>query len=111
MGHCMTCTGLDGCYFKEGNKPKYPQHDYCDCIIKDISFNQVNKNASAYCPIEKLTNYVFDDKKNNGKKQLFESFGFSKENSFQLKVILEQQALKEYKNGKYFLDFPDIYGQ
>ena len=38
----------------------------------------------AYCPIEKFTRYIFSDEEKyllNGKRELFESLGFSKADS------------------------------
>lgn len=37
FGHCMECTALSGCYFKDEEIlkcPKHPQHENCDCKKK-----------------------------------------------------------------------------
>lgn len=31
MGHCYSCTSLDGCYFLRCNSPECPRHPNCDC--------------------------------------------------------------------------------
>ena len=39
----------------------------------------------------------------NGKKKLFEEFGFSKSDSFHLKTEYERQAKEKYLNGDYIV--------
>ena len=63
------------------------------------------------CPIEKFTGYIFNDIKNKGKKQLFEAWGYSSEDSQELKILFEQQAQKQYELGEYELNFLNKYGQ
>mgnify|MGYP000982995506 CR=1 FL=1 len=108
----MTCTSLDGCYFLESNMPKQPQHDNCDCKKLQISVSFVKTKAFSECSIEKFLGYVFtDDEKSKGKKSLFESWGYTKENAYELQKEYQNQALKEYLNGNYILKDLDRNGQ
>lgn len=112
LGHCMKCTALDGCYLVERNMPTYPLHPNCDCEKIAIDSALVKQKAKAECPIEKFTEYVFTDiDKSKGKLAIYQSFGFSKEDSAKLKVELEQQCLKNYLKGNYVLKDLDKNGQ
>lgn len=111
LGHCLTCTALDGCYFTENNVPKR-LHDFCDCDKVDISFNKVKEKASADCDIRKFTEYVFkEDNKSKGKNQVFYSLGFSVNDSTYLKNQFCKQAKEEYLKGNYILKTLDARGQ
>ena len=105
MNHCKPCSALSGCYFVKSKLPKKKGegdgllHSHCDCklisIVKPITI-------STHCPIEKFSGYVFSEKYIlNGKKKLFEEFGFSKSDSFYLKTEYERQAKEKYLNGDY----------
>lgn len=112
FGHCGKCTALGGCYFVERNMPEQPQHERCHCGKFSISNDRAYSDIQANCPIEKFTEYVFtDDKKSKGKKSIFESMGYTKENSYQLKNLFEYQAREQYLKGLYELDLLDEYGQ
>ena len=108
FGHCKSCTSLDGCYLLDDNKPKQPLHENCDCQKHEISFSQVSKKALAECPIIKFTNYIF---KNENKKNIFESWGFTINDSEFLKQTLEKQAKENYIAGNYVLKNLDQFGQ
>jgi len=110
LGHCMICTGLSGCLFLERKMPKLPYHEKCHCTKMLISQSLVKNYLIADCAIEKFTNYVFSDK-SNGKKELFESWGFNYYNSNELKVDYEKQAIAQYLNGNYILKNIDMNGQ
>lgn len=109
FGHCLVCTKLDGDYFVESNMPQMPFHDNCDCTkitkSKPIVLNRIN----AVCDLRKLTEYIFT--KNNSKKRLFESWGYTIKDSQFLKKIFEDQATVQYKKGCYKLKDVDLYGQ
>ena len=112
LRHCTSCTALDGCYFVERNMPKHPLHERCDCNKFKISFSTVKSNSAAICPIEKFTNYIFtNDLKSKGKKKIFESLGFSYNDSQKLKLEYEAQCLKNYLQGNYLLKSLDGNGQ
>ena len=115
LGHCSPCTVLSGCYFV---KPKLPKrkadgdgllHPHCDCSLKNLS----NPIVQAYCVIGKFSGYIFSEKyAKNGKKALFESFGYTIENSEWLKTEYERQAKQKYANGDYLIRGLDPkYGQ
>ncbi len=95
LGHCMNCTVLDGCYFVERKMPEYPLHKNCDCKkIKQLS-RVVKLKAKAECSIEKFTNYIFTDEiKSKGKKSIFETLGFERKDSQNLKLEFERQCLQ-----------------
>ena len=105
--HCAICLNLNGCCFIIDKKPILPAHQNCHCVYQNISAI----SATAVCPIEKFTGYIFNDIKNNGKKQLFEAWGYSREDSQELKILFEQQAQKQYELGEYELVILDKYGQ
>ena len=108
----MNCTALDGCFFVERNMPLFPLHRNCDCRKLKISYLKVKLSASADCPIEKFTKYIFtDDIKSKGKKTIFESLGFSIKDSQMLKFEIEKQCLSNYLLGNYVLKNSDITGQ
>ena len=63
-------------------------------------------------PVLKFTNYIFSDKYiGNGKKQLFEAWGYFIEDSEELKRQFEKQAKKQYELGEYELGLLNGYGQ
>ena len=106
MGHCKSCSVLSGCFFvksclptKQGG-PKGLLHNNCDCELLKIS--KPTYNVKAVCNITKFSGYVFSEKyATNGKKELFESLGFSIEDSQNLKD--EYQAKRKYLNGDYII--------
>ena len=84
--HCPVCLVLNGCWFNNALKPALPQHEKCHCVVKTISKPIANINSHATCDIRKFTDYIFSDKYAwNGKRDLFEFFGFTIENSQYLK--------------------------
>ena len=112
LGHCLKCTALDGCYLVQRNMPEFPLHKMCDCKKIEITSHQVKKKANAECSILKFTKYVFtDDFISKGKKSIFESLGFSSEDSFLLKNEIEKQGLSNYLLGNYLLKNLDDNGQ
>lgn len=112
LGHCLDCTSLDGCYFVERNMPKLPQHSNCDCKKTKIEANAVKFKANANCPLTKFTDYVFtNDIKSKGKKSIFESLGYTKQNAEKLQKEIEKQSLNNYLLGNYVLKNLDGNGQ
>ena len=110
LGHCSPCTILSGCYFVKSRLPKKIAegdgllHPYCDCSLKKV----LHPNIKAYCAMEKFSGYIFSEKyAKNGKKALFESFGYTIEDSEWLKVEYERQGKKKYLNGDIIL-FEDL---
>lgn len=92
--------------------PKQPLHHSCHCTLKSLTKEDVRSFAKAICPIEKFTEYVFhSDEKSKGKKQLFESWGYSINDSNLLKLEFERQALNKYLSGQYELHDLDWNGQ
>lgn len=110
QGCCLTCLSLDGCIFKENNMPQNPMHLHCHCKKKYKSDVEVQLKAKANCSIDKFNKYIFSEN-SNGKKDLFESWGFSINDSNYLKSELERQALEQYLSGNYILKNIDINGQ
>lgn len=81
--------------------PKYPQHPNCQCRLQKVDKPIPNVTAKAVCSIDKFTGYVFDNGKNNGKKAIFEGFGYSNEHSKYLMNLYVEQAIQKYCNGQY----------
>lgn len=109
FGHCMECTALSGCYFKDdiSRCPEHPRHTNCDC--KKI--NTAAPRAVAYCDINKFIGYIFSDKyASNGKRHLFEQLGFTDQDSEFLKSEYERQAGEKYISGNYKLGKIDSNG-
>ena len=107
-GHCKECTALSGCYFKTINCPIIPQHNFCDCNALE-SFRPI---ITAYCDIRKFTDYIFSDKYGaNGKKVMFEAWGLTIDDSYNLKKEFEKQAKEKYSKGLYDLGRLDKYFQ
>ena len=109
FGHCMECTALSGCYFKDEMSlcPEHPRHNGCHC--EKIS-TEVPR-AVAYCDINKFTEYIFSDKyASNGKRALFEQLGFIRQDSEFLKAEYERQAREKYISGNYRLGKTDNNG-
>lgn len=109
FGHCLICTKLDGCYFVERKMPNLPQHPRCDCGKINKEIYEVKIKSNAECDIRKITDYIFAN--NNGKKHIFESWGYNINNSAELKQELELQAKQQYSVGNYMLKNLDKYGQ
>ncbi len=109
FGHCLICTKLDGCYFVERKMPQMPQHERCDCQKMSLSSWKVKHSAKAECDVRKFTEYIFSP--NNSKKEIFEKWGYTVENSSQLKAEFEKQAREQYIKGNYKLKGLDYNGQ
>lgn len=107
--HCEICTVLSGCLFPSQNMPLYPQHAHCDCMLFSVS--KPTTQAVAYCAAEKFTGYIFIPENSNGKTELFESWGYTVEDSGRLKSEFENQALSKYLSGDYVLQLLDKHGQ
>lgn len=106
--HCAICLNLNGCCFIMDKKPIQPAHPNCHCYYENIPII----SAKAVCPVLKFTNYIFSDKYiGNGKKQLFEAWGYFIEDSEELKRQFEKQAKKQYELGEYELGLLNGYGQ
>ena len=103
--HCMVCTSMDACFYPDNNKPDLPQHSYCDCYVKKIDYDKVRSLASVVFPIQKLTDYLFNEKNpnNKGKAALFNLWGFTIDDSKYLKDSLSKQALEKYLSGDFLI--------
>ncbi len=103
--HCQECLMLDGCWFQNDKKPKWPHHPFCHCVLKDISYDDVITKSSSDSAYSKFDPYLFDTKGEygHGKDKLFKSWGYSVEDSKYLKAEIEKQALEKYSNGDYIL--------
>ena len=112
LRHCLVCTSLDGCYLLDDKKPELPLHKKCDCTRIIVSYNDVKNKAKSECAIEKFTEYIFKDiKGSKGKNQIFNSLGYTIEDSEYLRDEFCRQALIQYLNGNYVLKNLDRRGQ
>ena len=72
----------------------YNGSKFCGCIFR---WN----NTKIFFFILKFTDYVFSDKYNDGKKELFETLGYTIKDSSYLQQLFITQALQKYCNGEY----------
>ena len=105
--HCAKCLNMNECCFAENKCPESPLHENCHCKAERID----DINVTAECPIEKFTNYIFNEYNNMGKKKLFEQWGYTISDSAMLKREIENQAYNAYLSGGYELGILDSYGQ
>ena len=111
-GHCLTCTSVDGCFFIANNMPERPLHPHCDCKQKGISYSIVQTKAHAVSGIEKFRDYVFAPKHfGKGKVALFKEWGYTIDDSEELRNTYAEQALLAYKSGQYKRKKLDEHGQ
>ena len=110
--HCAICQRLNGCWFRDDNKPKMPQHLNCHCRRLFIDTPIPNETGRATCDIRKFTEYLFSDKYSwNGKREMFWKLGFDIEDSENMKSEFDKQAAEKYCNGEYKLGHLDEKGQ
>lgn len=111
--HCKTCLKLDKCWFSDDNKPKAPQHFFCHCVTRPIDYNVVINMATAKSDYTKFNPYLFnpDNKYPHNKQDLFESWGYTIQDSAWLQETIEEQGLEKYINGDYSLGKLDKNGQ
>ena len=105
------CDKFNGCYFIVKQMPKYPQHPRCQCRLEKIAKPIPYITANATCDIRKFTGYIFDEEKNNGKKKLFESWGYTIEDSEYLQQLYISQAIEKYCNGEYVYKGVEYYAR
>ncbi len=103
--HCAICLNLNGCCFVVDKCPPKPLHPNCHCYTINIP----SIKATAECPIEKFTKYIFAD--GNTKKQLFELWGYDKIDSEYLQQEFIKQAKLAYADGNYELGLFNECGQ
>ena len=103
--HCPVCLKLDGCWFTDETKPMLPQHPRCYCQVNPLSFFRVLSEAKATTKYSKFDPYLFDPENayKHGKQKMFESWGYSIDDSQWLQNELERQALDKYVSGEYTL--------
>ncbi len=117
FGHCLKCTVLDGCYFVRWNMPQneVPEtkgllHPKCDCKALNIEFSKVKLKSFAECSVNKFYKYIFGEG-SNGKKDLFEKWGYSIDDTNRLVEEYCKQAKENYLQGNYKLKKLDEFGQ
>ena len=59
VAHCAICQVLNGCWFRDDNKPQMPQHPNCHCKRLFIEAPVPNETGRATCDIRKFTEYLF----------------------------------------------------
>lgn len=105
--HCAMCLNLNGCCFVVDKCPPKPLHPNCHCYTINIP----SITATAECPIEKFTKYVFVLSLTDDKKQLFELWGYDIMDSDYLQQEFIKQAKLAYSVGNYELGLLNEYGQ
>ena len=103
--HCEVCLKLDNCWFLRSKAPPWPHHPHCHCALEPISYSIVLKNSVAKSKFSKFDPYLFDPDNfyKHGKNKMFESWGYSINDSRWLQKEIEKQALEKYISGDYFL--------
>ncbi len=111
--HCKTCLKLDKCWFLEDKKPRLPQHFFCHCETKPISYSRVVNEATADSAYSKFNPYLFDPENfyKHQKQKAFESWGYTIDDSEWLQETIEKQGIEKYVNGEYSLGKLDENGQ
>lgn len=105
--HCARCLNLNGCCFTSDKSPTVPLHMKCHCKIVNVG----SISPKIVYALEKFTKYIFDKSKSKGKKDLFETWGYSIIDSEKLVQEFTKQAKIKYQCGEYFLGGLDAYGQ
>ena len=95
------CDKFDGCYFIVKQMPMYPQHPRCQCQIKKLPTAISRKTVKVNCDIKKFEGYIFSDKYDDGKRELFESWGLNIYDSENLQSLYKTQAIEKYCEGEY----------
>ena len=83
------CDKFNGCFFIVKQMPKYPQHTNCQCSLEKIAQPIPNVTAKATVDVRKFTDYVFSDKYNDGKKELFETLGYTIMDKYKDNTLVE----------------------
>ncbi|MBP5245621.1 MAG: hypothetical protein J6036_04115 [Clostridia bacterium] len=105
--HCASCLNINGCCFVKDKSPENPLHENCHCYYEDIGIPDVK----TLCAVQKFTDYIFNEGNDKGKKAMFESWGYTILDSYNLKENFEKQAQLAYQCGEYELAWRDGYGQ
>ena len=95
------CDKFNGCHFILKQMPRYPQHPNCQCRLEKIENPIPNITANANCDIRKFTDYIFSDKYDDDKKDLFENWGYTIADSAYLQQLFVSQTLQKYCKGDY----------
>ncbi len=109
--HCETCLTLDNCWFTDSKKPTLPQHPYCHCQTEPLPYSRVMSEARADSDIRKFSEYAFKPRNKDDKSNLFTGWGYSIEDSGEMKKEFIRQCLEKYIAGEYTLDLLNKYGQ
>ena len=111
--HCEECLMLHECWFDKKKTPKHPHHPFCHCILEDIPYNDVLTKCKSICAFSKFDPYLFnrDKKYPHTKEKLFNSWGYTIDDSKWLQTEIEKQGLEKYVNGEYTLGKLDYNGQ
>lgn len=134
---CNICIAINKCYFSTDKMPSmqsmlkmgegtegefdmlvntlgyrpYHMHFRCKCYVCLVP-TPTEKQIVATCELRKFTEYVFaDGEKSQGKKAMFESWGFGMEDAVALKNEYERQAKETYASANYTLGVLDRHGQ
>ena len=113
MTHCETCLKLDKCWFVDENKPLLPQHPYCHCTVNPLPLSRVLNESQSECILSKFNPYLFDPENyyKHKKGAMFESWGYSIEDSEWLRQEFKRQGLEKYVAGEYMLGLLNERGQ
>lgn len=105
QSHCKECLALDGRWFLKTKAPQNPHHPFCHCVLSHVDSTVVAKVAKAKSVYSKYDPYLFDpeDFYKHRKNVMFESWGYTIEDSLWLQEEIQRQALEKYIAGDYKL--------
>lgn len=83
------------------------EYEHFHCYYEDIGIPDVTATSA----IEKFTKYIFNDTIDDGKKELFERWGYTFIDSSALQKEFEKQARLSYQCGDYVLGKRTGHGQ
>lgn len=95
------CDKINGCYFIVRQMPAFPYHPNCQCRLEQIQKPKPYTTAVANCDVRKFTEYIFNEKNNEGKRVVFNRLGYQKSDSYYLQNLYISQAIEKYCNGEY----------
>lgn len=103
--HCDECLKLDSCWFEKTKSPKWPHHNFCHCVQKNISYNDVLTKSSSNSAYSKFDPYLFNTQQtySHNKEKLFNEWGYSVADAKWLQSEIEKQGLEKYVSGDYTL--------
>lgn len=111
--HCPECLKLHKCWFSKEKIPKHPHHPFCHCVLEDVKYNDVLTKCKSVSAFSQFDPYLFNRDKRypRSKEKLFNSWGYTIDDSKWLQTEIEKQGLEKYVSGNYELGILNKHGQ